>query len=112
MSDENILKKILEAENSGRELVREAQEKADKRVREVLAALQEDFHVAREERFRQLLEESRTRCGELQRLQDEKLAGFERNLREHAVSSGDAAREVRKILTYPGETGEDVKSRS
>lgn len=112
MNDEDILKKILAAENSGRELVREAQEKADGRVREVLATLQEDFRAAREERFRQTVEESRTRYGELQRLQDEKLAGFERDLREHAVSSADAAREVRKILACPVETGEDVKSRS
>jgi vacuolar-type H+-ATPase subunit H len=98
MSDGNMLKRILEAENSGRELVREAQEKADARVRDVLAALQEDFRAAREGRLRQILERAREQDAGLRKLQTQRLAGFERNLREQSVSFEDAAREARRIL--------------
>ncbi|MDR1624944.1 MAG: hypothetical protein LBT33_00250 [Spirochaetia bacterium] len=110
MSDADMLKRILEAENSGRELVREAQEKAEARVHEASAALQDDFRAAREGRLRQILEEARDRGRELQELQDRRLAGFERALREQTVSFDDGARVVRQILNAPARAGEGLKS--
>ncbi|MDR1931423.1 MAG: hypothetical protein LBQ57_01245, partial [Spirochaetales bacterium] len=59
MSDANLLKKLLEAENSGRELVREAQDMADKRVHDVLNSLQDDFRSAREARLKEIAGEER-----------------------------------------------------
>jgi vacuolar-type H+-ATPase subunit H len=102
MSDANILKKILEAENAGRELVREAQAEADRRVHHARAELQKDFDAARETKLRQVFEESRKLGGELERLQKERLAEFEQSLRSQTVSFDDATRELKKILSCAG----------
>jgi hypothetical protein len=103
MSDDgNMLKRILEAENAGRELVREAQEKADGRIHDVLVRLQEDFRAAREERLKRIFEESQARSAELQKLQNEGLAEFETNLRRQSIAFDEAARTVRKILALDG----------
>jgi hypothetical protein len=99
MSDANLLKRILEAENSGRELVREAQEKSGARVHGVLTSLQDDFRSTREARLRQISEELEAYARELEDSQKKRLAEFEQALRQKTISFQDAACELRKILS-------------
>jgi vacuolar-type H+-ATPase subunit H len=99
MNDADMLKKILEAENSGRELVREAQEKADGNVHEVLISLQDDFRSSREARLRQISEEAEAYTLELENTQKERLAEFEQSLQKEKISFQDAGNELNKILS-------------
>jgi vacuolar-type H+-ATPase subunit H len=101
MSDVNLLKKLLEAENSGRELVREAQDKADRRVHDVLNSLQDDFRRAREARLKEITEEAQSFTQTLAEEQKKRLSAFEEALRGERISSEDAGRELRKILSLP-----------
>ena len=99
MSDVTMLKKLLEAETAGRELVREAQETADKRVRESLSAFQDDFRCAREARLKETAAEAESFTTELERNQKARIAVFGETLQKERISSGDAERELRKILS-------------
>jgi hypothetical protein len=101
MNDVNPLKKLLEAESSGRDLVRGAGDEADRRVREVLNSLQEDFRSAREERLKEIAAEERDFTVALAEEQKNRLSAFEEALRGENISFGDAARELRKILLLP-----------
>jgi septal ring factor EnvC (AmiA/AmiB activator) len=98
MSDTAPLKKLLEAENRGRELVLQAQETADRRVREALAALQEDLRAAREARLGQIAREEEAFTRELSVLQTQRFSAFEEDLAKQRIAFGDAERELRRIL--------------
>jgi septal ring factor EnvC (AmiA/AmiB activator) len=98
MSDTALLKKLLEAENAGRGLLREAQETADKRVHEALACLQEDLRAAREARLREIAVEEEAFSRELSGRQKRELSAFEDGLAQQKISFGDAERELEKIL--------------
>jgi thiamine pyrophosphate-dependent acetolactate synthase large subunit-like protein len=98
MSDTALLKKLLEAENAGRELVGQAQQTADKRVHEVLASLQEDLRAAREEMIARIAAEEEAFTRELSDRQRQRLSEFEEDLRKRKIFSEDAERELKKIL--------------
>ena len=101
MSDTGILKKLLEAENSSRSLLREAEDAAAKRVHEALFVLQDDFRTRREERLREITAEEESFLRELEEQQKARMAGFEENLKTVEVSFAAAERELKEILGLP-----------
>ena len=98
MSDATMLKKLLEAENSSRGLIREAEEAAARRVHDALFAFQEDFRTRREQKIREIAAEEEKYAGELEELQKSRMAAFEEGLKNRDISFAAANREVRKIL--------------
>jgi vacuolar-type H+-ATPase subunit H len=98
MNDTDLLKKLLSAEGSGRELVREAEDEADRRVREALVSLENDFLSAREACLTEFSREIVSYSRSLEDEQNRKLEAFEEALRKERVFSEDAALALRKIL--------------
>jgi vacuolar-type H+-ATPase subunit H len=98
MTDTDLLKKLLSAEGSGRELVREAEDAAAKRLRETLVSLENDFRSAREACVTEFSRTFSDFSAGLENEQTRKLEVFEEALRKEQIFSEDAARALRKIL--------------
>ena len=101
MSDTTMLKKLLEAENSSRSLVREAEEAAARRVHDALSALQEDFRRRRGEKLGEIAAEEEVFLRELEEEQKSRMTAFEENLKTVELSFAAAEHEIRKILGLP-----------
>ena len=98
MSDAAMLRKLLEAENSSRSLIKEAEEAAGKRVHEETSRLQEEFRVRREEKLREIAAEEEKFFSELEERQRTRMAAFEEDLKTVEVSFADADTELKRIL--------------
>ena len=101
MNETALLKKILDAENSGRELAREAEKKVETRLREAAVRLEDDYNVRREARVTEISRSLTEYEASLKAVQAEKLAAFEVALAAEETFPGEARRLVRKILSLP-----------
>ena len=101
MSDTTILKKLLEAENSSRALLREAEEAVIARVHEARAALQEGFRGLRGEKLGEIAAEEEVFLRELEEERESRMAAFEERLRAVEPSFAAAERELKAILGLP-----------
>ena len=98
MSGAPMLKKLLEAENSSRCLLEEAEEAAAKRVREALYVLQEEFQNSRDRRLREIAIEEKKYFHELEDWQKSRMTAFEEELKNVELSTSAAGLELRKII--------------
>ena len=101
MNETALLKKILDAENSGRELAREAEKKAETRLREAAIRLEDDYNARREARLTEISRSFAEYEAALKAAQAEKLAAFDSALAAEETFPGEARCLVRKILSLP-----------
>ncbi|MDR2587988.1 MAG: hypothetical protein LBC67_01045 [Spirochaetales bacterium] len=101
MNETDLLKKILDAENSGRELAREAEKKAEMRLREAASRLEDDYNASREARAAEISRSLREYEASLSAAQAEKLSAFDESLAAEETFPGDARLAVRRILSLP-----------
>ena len=106
MSDAAMLSRLLEAENSSRGLLKQAEEAAARRVHEASVALQEESRARREAKLREIAAEEESFLHALEEEGKSRIAAFAESLDAVKVSYDAAGRELRKILGLPGLTGD------
>jgi len=98
VSDAALLKELLKAESSSRDLLKDAEESAAKRVHDALLNLQEDFRKQRGERLSEIAAEEENFLGGLRQQQHISMTAFEENLKTTELSSVVAFDVLKTIL--------------